>query len=496
MELELWQAALLQTIVIGSPILLAACGELLGQRVGVFNIGIEGVMLMGAVGGFMLMAEAGNVVVGLIGAAAFGAGFVFLFGLATVVLRANQVVAGFGLWLLGLGLSSQIGRPYTGKRAEHPIEHWEIPGLHEIPWVGDILFEHLWLAYVAFLIPFFIALVMFRTRHGLNIRSVGEDPASADAAGVSVIAWRLAYVVFGGALIGLSGAFFSLGTAQNWTPFMTSGLGWIGLAVVIFAGWRPLLLNRRGVPLWRPARARLHRAVRWLERTARSAQHAALHRHGRRPHSRRLALPASPRCGRRAPRLGASVLPWLVSSDDRSDRHPTHTLRTPTLIADKVLGASRPSATSNNELTRSALDAHAEMYRERNMLAVVVALDEESQTGRAGDSNDAVSQAVARNADVLIGFGSVDPAKGEAAVRETRRCIEELGLRGMKFMPLTQAFFVDEPAVRPILRNLCGARRSGDDPHGDHGNRRRSAGGDGHSREVRPSGAVPRRPCG
>ncbi len=242
MELELWQAALLQAIVIGSPILLAACGELLGQRVGVFNIGIEGVMLMGAVGGFMVAAEAGNVVVGLIGAAAFGAGFVFLFGLATVVLRANQVVAGFGLWLLGLGLSSQIGRPYTGKRAEHPIDHWEIPGLHEIPWVGDILFEHLWLAYVAFLIPFFIALVMFRTRHGLNIRSVGEDPGSADASGVSVIAWRLAYVVFGGALIGLSGAFLSLGTVQNWTPFMTSGLGWIGLAVVIFAGWRPLLL--------------------------------------------------------------------------------------------------------------------------------------------------------------------------------------------------------------------------------------------------------------
>ena len=102
-----------------------------------------------------------------------------------------------------------------------------------------------------------------------------------------------------------------------------------------------------------------------------------------------------------------------------------------------------------------SLDAHAEMYRERNMLAVVVALDEESQTGRAGDSNDAVSQAVARNADVLIGFGSVDPAKGEAAVRETRRCIEELGLRGMKFMPLTQAFFVDEPAVRPIFETCA-----------------------------------------
>ena len=242
MELDLWQETLLQAIVLGTPLLFVASGELLGQKVGVFNIGIEGVMLMGAVAGFVGMHESSNIAIGILSAAVFGALFSSLFALATVVFRANQVVSGFGLWLLGLGLSSQIGRGYTGIRASNPIERWEIPLLHDIPIFGPVLFAHLWAVYLAFLSPLLLWFILQRTRHGLNIRSIGEDPAAADTIGVAVTAWRFLYVSLGGGLVGLGGAFLSLGTSQTFTQFMTSGLGWIGLAIVMFAGWQPLRL--------------------------------------------------------------------------------------------------------------------------------------------------------------------------------------------------------------------------------------------------------------
>ena len=242
MELYLWQETLLQAIVLGTPLLFVASGELLGQKVGVFNIGIEGVMLMGAVAGFIGMHESSNIAIGLLSAAICGALFSSLFALATVIFRANQVVSGFALWLLGLGLSSQIGRGYTGIRASNPIERWEIPLLHDIPIFGPVLFEHLWAVYLAFLSPFLLWFILQRTRHGLNIRSIGEDPVAADTTGVAVTAWRFLYVSLGGGLVGLGGAFLSLGTSQTFTQFMTSGLGWIGLAIVMFAGWQPLRL--------------------------------------------------------------------------------------------------------------------------------------------------------------------------------------------------------------------------------------------------------------
>jgi len=242
MEINLWQETLLQAIVLGTPLLFVASGELLGQKVGVFNIGIEGVMLIGAVAGFIGMHESSNIAIGVICAALGGALFSSLFALATVIFRANQVVAGFALWLLGIGLSSQIGRSYTAIRASSPIERWEIPLLHDIPIFGPILFEHLWAVYLAFLSPFVIWFILQRTRHGLNIRAIGEDPAAADTTGVAVTTWKFLYVSLGGGLVGLGGAFLSLGTSRTFTPFMTSGLGWIGLAIVMFAGWQPLRL--------------------------------------------------------------------------------------------------------------------------------------------------------------------------------------------------------------------------------------------------------------
>lgn len=242
MQLDLWQETLLQAIVLGTPLLFVASGELLGQKVGVFNIGIEGVMLMGAVSGFIGMHESHNVVIGLLSAAFVGALFSSLFATATVIFRANQVVTGFAIWLLGLGLSSQIGRSYTAIRASNPITRWEVPFLHDIPVLGPVLFEHLWVVYLAFLSPFVVWFVLQRTSHGLNIRAIGENPGAADTTGVAVTAWKFCYVSLGGSLVGLGGAFLSLGTSQTFTQFMTSGLGWIGLAIVMFAGWQPLRL--------------------------------------------------------------------------------------------------------------------------------------------------------------------------------------------------------------------------------------------------------------
>lgn len=242
MDPEIWQASIAAALVAGTPVLLAASGELLAEKVGLFNIGIEGVMLMGALGGFIVMSETGDAGLGLLGAAAAGAGFVLLFAIVTVIFNANQLISGFGLWLLGVGVSTQLGRPYTAQRAVDTIDRWEIPLLADIPFLGEALFQHLWLVYVAFLLPFLIAFVLQRTRHGLNLRAIGEDPASADAVGISVAGWRFFYVLLSGVLVGIGGGFLTLGSVQAWTRLMTSGLGWIGLMVVIFSGWRPLFL--------------------------------------------------------------------------------------------------------------------------------------------------------------------------------------------------------------------------------------------------------------
>ena len=242
MELDLWQETLIHAIVLGTPLLFVASGELLGQKVGVFNIGIEGVMLMGAIAGFIGMHESQNIVIGVLSAAFCGALFSSFFAAATVIFRANQVVAGFAIWLLGLGLSSQIGREYTAIRASNPITRWEIPLLHDIPIFGPVLFEHLWAVYMAFISPFIIWFLLQKTRHGLNIRAIGEDPSAADTTGVAVTAWRFFYVSLDGGLVGMGGAFLSLGTSQTFTQFMTSGLGGIGLAIVMFACWQPLRL--------------------------------------------------------------------------------------------------------------------------------------------------------------------------------------------------------------------------------------------------------------
>lgn len=223
----------------GTAVLIAAAGELLVEKVGVYNIGLEGVMLIGALAGFLGADASDSWLIGLIAAAIAGCLFGLIFGILTVVLRADMVVVGIGLILVALGVTGEIGADYVREPAAAVIPSWEIPGLSEIPWLGA-LFQQSVMAYVAFLLPFGAWFLFNRTRHGLNMRAIGESPEAADAVGIPVIRWRLIYVGIGGALAGIGGGVLSLGIVQSWVGNITSGQGWIAFAIVFFAAWRPM----------------------------------------------------------------------------------------------------------------------------------------------------------------------------------------------------------------------------------------------------------------
>ncbi len=226
----------------GTAVLIAAAGELLVEKTGIYNIGLEGVMLLGGLGGYATMSETGNVWLGMLGGIAAGALFVIPFALATVIFRADMLMAGLALVLIGTGLSGQLGERWLGTKAEATLPRWEIPLLKDIPYVGDALFHQVSLVYVAFLLPFAVGYLLNRTRHGLRLQAVGEDPVTADIAGIPVDRIRFGYVVVGGAFAGAAGAFVTLGVIEGWVDLATAGQGWIALAIVIFAGWRALPL--------------------------------------------------------------------------------------------------------------------------------------------------------------------------------------------------------------------------------------------------------------
>jgi simple sugar transport system permease protein len=226
----------------GTPVLIAATGELLEERVGVYNVGIEGVMLMGALGGLAGEEATHNVWLGLTAGIGCGMAMALVFGIAVVVFRANMLIAGLAVAFMGTGLSSQWGNNYTATIPSHVVPHWNIPGLDRLPYVGHALFQHLALVYLAAIFPFIVGFLLYRTRHGMNMRAIGENPAAVDAAGISVSFWRMFYILVAGAFAGLAGAFLTLGVVQSWISGVTSGEGWVAIAIVIFAGWRPLPL--------------------------------------------------------------------------------------------------------------------------------------------------------------------------------------------------------------------------------------------------------------
>lgn len=221
-----------------TPLLIAAVGEVVVERSGVLNLGVEGMMVMGAVTGFGVALTTGSPWLGVLAAIIVGALFSLLFGFLTLTLVTNQVATGLALTLLGLGLAGMLGESFVGLPGIK-MSYIYIPGLSDLPVVGKLLFGQDPLFYVSIALTAGVAYFLFRTRAGLTLRSIGDNHTSAHALGIKVIAIRYLAVMFGGACAGLAGAYLSLVYTPQWNENMTAGRGWIALALVVFASWRP-----------------------------------------------------------------------------------------------------------------------------------------------------------------------------------------------------------------------------------------------------------------
>ena len=229
---------ILTVITASTPLLLAASGELVTERSGVLNLGVEGMMIMGAACGFAGAYLSGSTIVGALCGIIAGAATSAIFALLTLGLAVNQVATGLALTILGTGLSGLIGRGFVGDRIE-PAPQLHLPVLTDIPVVGRILFGQDAFVYFSFALIIGIWLFLYRTRAGLVLRAVGDNHTSAHALGYPVLKIRLLAVLFGGACAGLAGAFLPLAYTPFFIPGMTAGRGWIALALVVFASWRP-----------------------------------------------------------------------------------------------------------------------------------------------------------------------------------------------------------------------------------------------------------------
>lgn len=220
------------------PILLAALGETVVERAGVLNLGVEGMMVIGALGGFVTAVHTGSPVLGFLGGAVAGAAMSLVFAALTLGFLANQVATGLALTLFGLGVSSLGGQGYNGIKP--PATGKLFPeALADIPVAGPILFGHDWVVYASILATAAVWWVLKATRAGLILRAVGESAEAAHALGYKVNRIRLAAITFGGAMAGAGGAYISLARVPQWVDGITAGAGWIALAIVVFASWRP-----------------------------------------------------------------------------------------------------------------------------------------------------------------------------------------------------------------------------------------------------------------
>ena len=225
-------------MVASTPILLAALGVLVVERAGVLNLGVEGMMIAGAVTGFAVAVATGNPWIGFAGAAAGGAALSSLFAVLVLWLRSNQVATGLALTLFGIGLAALVGQAYVGVRAPATVR-LDLPLLSDLPFLGPVLFRHDAMVYVGIALVAAVWWVLHRSRAGLRLRAVGENHDAAHALGYKVQLIRLGAILFGGALAGLGGAYLSLVRVPQWTEGVTAGAGWIALAIVVFASWRP-----------------------------------------------------------------------------------------------------------------------------------------------------------------------------------------------------------------------------------------------------------------
>ncbi|MCY4305502.1 MAG: ABC transporter permease [Aestuariivita sp.] len=225
-------------VVAAMPVLLAAIGELVVEKSGVLNLGVEGLMIIGAVCGFIVSVETGSSIVGIFGALLAGASLAGIFGLLTQYFHASQVATGLALTLFGLGLSALLGQSYTGIRPpDFPVPDFGF--LSELPVIGILFFSYDILVYFSILLVIVIWWFLKYSRTGLALRAIGENHNAAHSLGYHVTRVRLAAILFGGACGGLGGAYLALIRVPQWTEGMTAGAGWIALALVVFGSWRP-----------------------------------------------------------------------------------------------------------------------------------------------------------------------------------------------------------------------------------------------------------------
>ncbi len=232
---------ILTVITAATPLVFAGIGELVTEKSGVLNLGVEGMMVVGAVAAFVTATLSGNYILAVLVAALAGSFMAFLFGILTLSLRANQVATGLALTLFGVGLSALIGQDFVGEPVQ-ALAKLEIGGLTDLPVLGPILFGQDALVYLSFIMVMLVSWFLYKTKAGLILRAVGDSHDAAHSIGYSVIGIRYLAVMFGGAMSGIGGAYLSLAYTPMWAENMTAGRGWIALALIVFATWKPGLV--------------------------------------------------------------------------------------------------------------------------------------------------------------------------------------------------------------------------------------------------------------
>ncbi|MDH3306104.1 MAG: ABC transporter permease [Acidimicrobiia bacterium] len=245
MDLDLFTSVLSISVFAGTSLIYATVGEIITERAGILNLGVEGMMIMGAVTAFAGAFHSGSLLAGLIVAMAVGGLMALVHAFVTITLRADQIVSGLALTLAGVGLASFIGErlgpdngPLVGLRGPRFLDV-DIPGLSELPVIGEALFQQDPIVYSMYVFVPLVWFYFYRTRPGQELRAMGESPQTVDAMGIPVIRWRYIYTIVGGMLAGFGGAHLSLAYTPGWSENLTGGRGWIAIALVIFATWSP-----------------------------------------------------------------------------------------------------------------------------------------------------------------------------------------------------------------------------------------------------------------
>jgi len=239
MQTSLLSAILFATIVAGTPLVITALGELVTEKSGVLNLGAEGIMSMGAIAAFAVTVQTGSPFLGVLAGMGAGMGMGLIFAVAALTFMANQVACGLALSIFGVGLAAFVGKPYESVSLVS-VTAWNVPLVHKIPIIGHAFFEHQGLVYFSWALLGAVAWFLYRSRLGLVLRAVGEAPVAAHSVGYNVVRIRYLAVIFGGAMAGIGGAFLSVFYTPLWVEGMVAGRGWISLALVVFATWRPM----------------------------------------------------------------------------------------------------------------------------------------------------------------------------------------------------------------------------------------------------------------